>query len=97
MIWLKRGGGDYQILHREELGLGLALEEVTLTEKGTGRRSETTEIEVEVGEGTMMIDVISIGGGMMIGIIHVDQNQGIDQVWVQEEKYVPHFNFVHQG
>ena len=38
MIWPKRGGGDYQILHREALGSGLALEGVTLTEKGTGRR-----------------------------------------------------------
>lgn len=89
MNWLKQGGGDYQILRREALGLGLALEGGTLTEKGTGRRSETTEIEVEVGEGTMTIDVISIGGGMMIEITHlVDQNQGTDQVWALEERYV---------
>ena len=89
MIWPKRGGGDYQILLREALGLGPALEGVTLTEKGTGRRSETTEIEVEVGEGTMTIDVISMGGGMMIETTHlVGQNQGIDQVWALEERCV---------
>jgi hypothetical protein len=82
MNWLKRERGDYHILLLEELGSGLVI--------GTGHHSEMTEVEIGEGMMTIGIDVISIGDGMMIGVIHlVDLAQkGIGPVWVQEERYV---------